>query len=118
MNVVITNDLSDDLTRKAAGDMDVNEVSLCSRCFTEVAFSQRRILLTSFCGPIRRAEGGGKLAGARLQNSRGEQVLRRLAEVEVVGRTGNHQHTGEQHLREHRKRVAKERSEAKDFAES
>ena len=118
LNVVITNDLSDDLTRKATGETDVDEVSLCSRCFTEVAFIQRRILLTSFCGPIRRAEGGGKLAGARLQNSRGEQVLRRLAEVEVVGRTGNHQHTGEQHLREHRNRVAKrEAKRSEDFAE-
>ena len=61
MNVVITNDLSDDLTRKAAGDMDVNEVSLCSRCFTEVAFSQTRILLSEFLRSNQK--GGGKGGG-------------------------------------------------------
>ena len=62
--MVITNDLSDDLTRKAAGDMDVNEVSLCSRCFTEVAFIQRRILLTSFLRSNKKGGGWGQTSGS------------------------------------------------------
>ena len=61
-DVVITNDLSDDLTRKATGETDVDEVSLCSRCFTEVAFSQTRILLSEFLRSNKKG-GGGKGGG-------------------------------------------------------